>query len=80
MSSIKIYIPGDSAAVSIGADEVAREISRLANDSKIDIEIIRNGTRGALWLEPLIEVQVGDDRIGYGPVQVADVTALSDPR
>ena len=76
MSSIKIYIPGDSAAVSIGADEVAREISRLANDSKIDIEIIRNGTRGALWLEPLIEVQVGDDRIGYGPVQVADVATL----
>ena len=64
MSSIKIYIPGDSAAVSVGADDVAREISRLANDSKIDIEIIRNGTRGALWLEPLIEVQVGDDRIG----------------
>jgi len=76
MSVIKVYIPGDSAAVSVGADEVALEISRLARASKIEIEVIRNGTRGALWLEPLVEVQVGDDRIGYGPVSVDDVAEL----
>ena len=76
MSAIKVYIPGDSAAVSVGADDVALEISRLARASNLEIEIIRNGTRGALWLEPLVEVQVGADRIGYGPVQVADVAGL----
>ena len=76
MSSIKVYVPGDSAAVSVGADEVAAEISRLAAASKIDIEIVRNGTRGALWLEPLVEVQVGADRIGYGPVRISDLADL----
>ncbi len=76
MSPIKVFVPGDSAALSVGADEVALEISRLAGASNIEIDIVRNGTRGALWLEPLIEVQVDEDRIGYGPVSVEDVAAL----
>ena len=76
MSAVKVYVPGDSAAVSVGADEVASEIVKLARAADIEIEIIRNGTRGALWLEPLVEVQIGEERIGYGPVQVADVAGL----
>ena len=76
MSSIKVYVPGDSAAVSVGADEVALEISRLASASNVELEIIRNGTRGVLWLEPLVEVQVGVDRVGYGPVRAEDVAGL----
>ena len=76
MISTKIYVPGDSAAVSVGADEVASEIAKLAEEKGIQIEIIRNGTRGALWLEPLVEVQVGEERIGYGPVNVEDVAGL----
>ena len=74
--STKIYVPGDSAAVSVGADDVASEIVKLAGAQGIQIEIIRNGTRGALWLEPLVEVQVGEARIGYGPVNVEDVAGL----
>jgi formate dehydrogenase iron-sulfur subunit len=76
MSTIKIFVPGDSAAVSVGADDVAVEIARCAAAEHLSVEIIRNGTRGALWLEPLVEVLVGADRIGYGPVQVADVSDL----
>ena len=76
MSATKVFVPGDSAAVSVGADGVASEIAKLAEAKGIQIEIIRNGTRGALWLEPLVEVQVGETRIGYGPVNVEDVAGL----
>jgi formate dehydrogenase iron-sulfur subunit len=75
---INVYIPGDSAAVSVGADEIAQEIIHRAELASLDIKIIRNGTRGALWLEPLVEIEVGSVRIGYGPVQLADVPSLFD--
>ena len=75
---INVYIPGDSAAVSVGADAVAEEIMQRAQLASLDIKIIRNGTRGALWLEPLVEIEVGADRIGYGPVQLADIPSLFD--
>ena len=48
-----IYIPGDSAALSVGADEVAAAIALLAPTATI----VRNGSRGALWLETLVEIQ-----------------------
>ncbi len=71
-----IYIPADSAAVSVGADDVALLIAAEASKKKIDLVIIRNGTRGALWLEPLVEVLTPDGRIAYGPVNIDDVASL----
>ena len=71
---MRVFVPGDSAAISIGADEVAREIARI-NPS---IEIVRNGSRGALWLETLVEVQTPSGRIAYGPVNSEDVSSLFD--
>ena len=62
---MKIYIPGDSAAQSVGADSVAVAIAAEAAKRNLDITIIRNGTRGALWLEPLVEVEKDGKRIGY---------------
>lgn len=76
--SIKVFVPQDSAAVSIGANEVATAISQEAKSRSIDISIIRNGTRGALWLEVLVEVETPSGRIAYGPVAKTDVTALFD--
>ena len=66
-------MPRDSAACSVGADEVAAELSRLAGDR---IRLVRNGSRGMLWLEPLVEVVTTDGRVGYGPVQPGDVAGL----
>jgi len=77
MSTI-IYIPNDSAAVSIGADQVAALVAQEAVKRSLDITIIRNGTRGALWLETLIEVATAQGRIAYGPVQPEDVSSLFD--
>jgi len=69
-----IYIPGDSAALSVGADEVAAAIARLAPTATI----VRNGSRGALWLETLVEIQTPYGRIAYGPVTPEDVASLFD--
>jgi len=69
---LKIYVPGDSAAISVGADEVAREIARLVPSA----HIVRNGSRGALWLETLVEVDTPTSRIAYGPVTPEDVASL----
>ena len=71
---MRVFVPGDSAAISIGADEIAREILRI--DPSIDI--VRNGSRGALWLETLVEVQTPNGRIAYGPVNLEDVGSLFD--
>ncbi len=76
MNFAKVFVPGDSAAVSVGADDVVAEITRLAKAADIQIEIVRNGTRGVFWLEPLVEVQVGEKRIGYGPIKGDDVAGL----
>ena len=66
-----IYVPCDSTAISLGANEIAARIREL--DSEIEIK--RNGTRGLMWLEPLIEVDTPEGRIAYGPVEPADVDA-----
>ncbi|WP_020670408.1 formate dehydrogenase beta subunit [Amycolatopsis nigrescens] len=65
---ITVYVPRDSAARSVGADEVAAAIGREAAAAGRPVRIVRNGTRGMLWLEPLVEVVTELGRIGYGPV------------
>ena len=73
-----IYIPKDSAARSIGADNVSAAIEAESAKRGVSISIIRNGSRGALWLEPLVEVATKEGRIAYGPVTVSDVESLFD--
>ena len=75
---MKIYIPGDSAAQSVGADLVAVAMAAEAAKRNLEITIIRNGTRGALWLEPLVEVEIDGKRIGYPNVISDDVAAVLD--
>jgi formate dehydrogenase iron-sulfur subunit len=73
-----VYVPGDSAARSVGADEVADEVARAAAERGLDVRVVRNGSRGMLWLEPLLEVVTEPGRVGYGPVTAADVAGLLD--
>lgn len=75
---MKIYVPLDSAAKALGADEVAEAIVSEAAARGLDVQLIRNGTRGMIWLEPLVELDQNGVRVGYGPVTVADVPALLD--
>ena len=74
---VTVYVPRDSAARSVGADEVADALARAAARSRTArFELVRNGSRGMLWLEPLVEVATPDGRIGYGPVAASDVDGL----
>ncbi|MFQ5610286.1 MAG: formate dehydrogenase beta subunit [Woeseiaceae bacterium] len=69
-------MPRETSAVSVGADDVAIAIARESKDAGTDIQLVRNGSWGASWLEPLIEVQHGDSRIAYGNVGPDDVESL----
>jgi formate dehydrogenase iron-sulfur subunit len=73
---ITIYVPCDASAVSLGADEVASAIQAEADRTKTAIKIIRNGSRGMFWLEPMVEVATPQGRIAYGPVGEDDVAGL----
>ncbi|MGH8599028.1 MAG: formate dehydrogenase beta subunit [Burkholderiales bacterium] len=74
--SITVFVPRDSGALSVGADAVARAIIGEAARRGADIHLVRNGSRGLFWLEPLVEVATPEGRIGYGPVSPEDVNAL----
>ena len=78
--SVQIYVPSDAAAISVGADDVAKAIAAEAAERNVDIKIVRNGSRGMLWLEPLVEVETSGGRIAYGPVSTADIASLFDAR
>jgi formate dehydrogenase iron-sulfur subunit len=71
-------VPRDAAALSVGAEGVATAIAREAASRGIEVTMRRNGTRGMCWLEPLVEVAVGGERCGYGPVTARDVPGLFD--
>src|SRR5262252_8071284 len=71
-----VYVPGDAGALSIGAGEVAAAIAAEAKRRAIALNLVRNGSRGAYWLEPLVEVQTSRERCAYGPVRAADVPSL----
>lgn len=76
--TVRIYVPRDAAALALGADRVAKALAREADARKLDIKIVRNGSRGMHWLEPLVEVETAEGRIAYGPVKPSDVASLLD--
>ena len=76
--SSRIFVPADSAALSVGADAVASALAREARLRGIDLSIVRTGSRGLFWLEPLIEVETPEGRVGYGPVTAEDAASLFD--
>jgi formate dehydrogenase iron-sulfur subunit len=75
---IKVYIPRDSSALSMGAERTAKAIAAEATKRGIEIQLVRNGSRGMFWLEPMVEVETASGRIAYGPVQPKDVPGLFD--
>ncbi|MEQ1939660.1 NADH-quinone oxidoreductase subunit NuoF [Mesorhizobium sp. CN5-321] len=74
----RIFIPDDSGAVALGADKVAKAIAAELKARGIEAKIVRNGSRGAYFLEPLVEVACDKGRIAYGPVKPSDVKGLFD--
>jgi formate dehydrogenase iron-sulfur subunit len=75
---IRVFVPIDAAALSVGAEAVAKAIASEAQARELSIELVRNGTRGMLWLEPMVEVETPQGRIAFGPVAAKDVVGLFD--
>ncbi|SUB01454.1 NADH-quinone oxidoreductase subunit F [Pannonibacter phragmitetus] len=76
--TVTVFVPRDAAALAVGADKVAAAIAREASARNLDVKIIRNGSRGMLWLEVLVEVRTPQGRVAYGPVKASDVPSLFD--
>ncbi len=78
--SVKVFVPRDSTALALGADETAQAIVAEAKKRGIDIQLVRNGSRGMFWLEPMVEVELDSGRVAYGPVDVTEVASLFDAK
>jgi formate dehydrogenase iron-sulfur subunit len=74
----RIFLPQDAAALALGAEAVLRALLTEAARRGAVLDVVRTGTRGAVWLEPMLEVETRDGRIAYGPVRPGDVAALFD--
>jgi formate dehydrogenase iron-sulfur subunit len=77
-NTAKVFVPADTTARSLGADNVAAAMAAEAQSRGAAVELVRNGSRGLYWLEPLVEVAVGDTRMAYGPVEPKNVAGLFD--
>jgi formate dehydrogenase iron-sulfur subunit len=76
--SARVFISSDSSALSVGADLVADAIRDEARRRDLDIELVRTGSRGLFWLEPLVEVETAAGRVGYGPIVAGETAQLFD--
>jgi len=76
MSGARLWLPRDAAAVAAGADDVAAALHAAAAQRQLALELVRNGSRGLLWLEPLLEVATPAGRVAFGPLQASDVDRL----
>jgi len=75
---MKIFVPADAAAKALGGDAVADAVRAEADRRGMDVVIVRNGSRGMIWLEPLVEVETAASRVAFGPMQADDVAGLFD--
>ncbi len=75
---MKIYVPRDAAARALGADAVAAAVLAEAAKCGVTVELVRNGSRGMVWLEPLVEVETDQGRVAFGPMTPAQVAQVFD--
>jgi formate dehydrogenase iron-sulfur subunit len=74
--TLRLYIPRDAAAIAVGADDVVRALETAAAVRHITVEIVRTGSRGLFWLEPMVEVATAEGRVAFGPVAPEDVASV----
>jgi formate dehydrogenase iron-sulfur subunit len=72
----RIFIPRDAGALALGANAVEQAIVAAARHQDLTVEIVRTGSRGLFWLEPMIEVATPNGRVAYGPVTASDIPGL----
>ena len=74
--TITVYIPGDSGAVALGADDVAQAIAGESEKRGADSAVVRNGSRGLYWLEPMVEVATEKSKPFMCAPPIRKLTAL----
>ena len=79
VDQIKIYIPKETSACSVGSDLIAEKINALTQEHK-HISIIRNGSWGAFWLEPFVEIEINGNRVGvsYLNKDISHLTSIEE--
>jgi formate dehydrogenase iron-sulfur subunit len=75
---MKIFIPRDAGALAVGAEEVAEAFAAAASSRGMQIEVVRNGSRGLYWLEPMVELVTPQGRVAFGPMTEDDVGSVLD--
>jgi formate dehydrogenase iron-sulfur subunit len=76
--TMRLFVSRDAGAVAVGADEVALALEQAARKRGIAIEIVRTGSRGLYWLEPMVEVATSQGRVAFGPVTPAEALSVLD--
>ena len=76
--SVTVYIPSDTTAAALGANAVVRAVMTAAQRRGVEVRLVRNGSRGLVWLEPLLEIEHDGKRVAFGPVRAREVEALFD--
>ena len=74
--TMKLYISKDSTSLAVGAEKLARAFTLAAEKRGLALEIVRTGSRGAYWLEPMVEIERDGVRFGYGPLAPQDADAI----
>jgi formate dehydrogenase iron-sulfur subunit len=74
----RIFVSRDAGAVAVGADEVALVLELAADKRGVAIEIVRTGSRGLYWLEPMVEIETPQGRVAFGPVTETDALSVLD--
>ncbi len=74
--TLRLFIPVDAGALAVGAEEVAAAIRAAAARQNVALDIVRTGSRGLYWLEPMVEAETPAGRVAYGPVAPSDAESL----
>ncbi len=74
--TLRLFIPADAGALAVGAEDVASALGAAAARQKVAVDVVRTGSRGLYWLEPMVEVQTSAGRVAYGPVTASDAEGL----
>jgi formate dehydrogenase iron-sulfur subunit len=74
--TIRVYVPRDAGAVAVGADDIALLLEETGAVRDVAIHVVRTGSRGLYWLEPMVELATPGGRVALGPVGTADVPLL----
>ena len=75
-ASLRLFLPRDTTALALGADRVAAALAREAASRGLPVELVRNGSRGLFWLEPLLEADLRGERVAFGPVDSASLPSI----